>query len=116
MGLLDQALAVDAQLAFSQVDDFAECGTYSARDGTTRTVYGVVQRDPPMPLNSIEGAIAPVALMVLPNSTTHGITSAELILNVDTISIPRHVGKVAETFTIRRIVEQDTGMLTLELR
>lgn len=97
--------------------EFSESLTYTKPAGTTRAISGVVNRQTP---ENYQGVVGPLAEIVVPNSATVGISSAELDLGGDTITLALTIGKPAETFNIHRPNDgqawQDAGMLRLWLR
>jgi hypothetical protein len=112
MGLIDEALKSDADLAFVDTDTFGESITYTPLNGSVRTISAVVDRNPPI----LDANQATLHITVLVrNHATAGITAAEAKVG-GTIRLSRHVGQTAESFASISIEQEDAGMLFLRLR
>lgn len=121
MTLKDQ-LATDAISVFCNTDDFAETVTYyphryyneTAR--AAREIKAVVLRESITVLAEDGDTVAPVWQVHVANNATTGISSEELDIGGDQISLPPREGDTAERRTITRLMEHDPGMLVLECR
>ena len=98
------------------VGDFDEEVTYVPLTGDQRVIRAVVTRNVPEPIAENKKTSSPVLIVEVRNSATLGISSAEIDLGGDKISLPVRVGKTAESRPITQILSQDTGTLRLELR
>jgi len=100
---------------------FGESLTYRPRAGAARTILAVVERDPPERLP--DGGMGKVIVIHVANQATAvaddeygGISLDELDTGGDKVDVPVRVGQTAQTRTIVRLIEQDGGMLALEVR
>lgn len=118
---LHDLIADDAVTVFCNADDFAESVTYyphrfyGATARATRSITAVVMRE------QIDAARAtdhplPVYEVCVANSSTTGISSAELDTGGDILEFPPRDGETAKKFRILRLITQDHGMLVLECR
>lgn len=120
---LRTTIATDAYTVFTSTDDFAEEVTYiphqyfEAATPTNRTINAVVIRED-LTAYGEDGSEAnsPVWQVHVANDSTYGISSTELDLGGDAISLPPRDGQSAETRYITRLLLQDNGMLVLECR
>jgi len=114
MGLLDDIIALDSQLAFADTDAFAESVTYKPRSGTNRTISAQVFRNLE-PMQDMNGAIRYPILIVVANSATTGISATELDSGADKINLPwRQAGDVKD-YPLGQPESQDAGMLTFRI-
>lgn len=99
----------------------AEAVTYVKPDGTTRSIYAIVQRDPPARVAPSGEIVMPKLVVQVANSATYGITSSEVDAHgADKISVPERMGQAAKSFSVY-VPESsgswhNAGFLTLELR
>lgn len=113
---LQATIAADALTVFTSTDDFAEVVTYKPRGGTARSINAVVLREQITVLAEDGDTVAPVWQVHVANDSTYGISSAELNLGGDKITLPPRDGKDAEDRSITQLMIQDVGMLVLECR
>jgi len=121
MTLADQ-IESDATLVFTSTSDFAESVTYHPHqdfgeaEPTDRSINAIVIRDQIATLSEDQASVAPVFRVYVANDSTDGISSSELNLGGDQITLPPRDGKSAERRSITQLLQQDPGMLVLECR
>jgi len=103
----------DADVFFS---DFAEAVIYRPHAGRPRSILAVVDREPPAFLAEANGPQTPGLHVIVRNNATEGISAAELDTGLDTIDVASRVGGEVTTRSIVRLVQQDAGLLRLEVR
>ena len=119
---LAASILTDAYTVFTSTDDFAEVVTYYPRQRfgepapTPRTINAVVIREQIQSIGEEADTVSPVWQVHVANNVTYGITSSELDLGGDQISLPPRDGKTAERRTITQLLIQDGGMLVVECR
>lgn len=115
---LHDIIETDAATVFCNTSDFAEAVAYWSRNaGTGRTINAIVAREQITAFDADGGQTnLPVWQVHVANSSTLGISSAELNLGGDQIAFPPRDGKTAERKTITQLLIQDHGMLVLECR
>jgi hypothetical protein len=119
---LRSQLATDAVSVFCNADDFAESVTYYPHryygdaSRAARTINAVVVRESITVLGEDGDTVLPVWEIHVANSSTSGISSEELDLGGDQISLPPRDGETAARKTIVRLTSHDPGMLVLECR
>jgi len=50
------------------------------------------------------------------NDSTYGISSSEIDLGRDKVSVPVRIGEAAQERKLDKLISQDAGMMVLELR
>lgn len=108
---LRDTISEDATGVFLDVDAFAESVTYTPRGGSTRSILAIVEREDQE--SDDAGAVVPVFFVRVANDSTYGISSDEINLGGDTVTLPPRDGKTSEIRAVVRIIEQDHGMLTV---
>ena len=104
------------QFTASFLTIFGESAVYTKASGATRAITVVVDRQSATSILETPSAMRPDFQAWVANNVTTGITASELETSTDTLTIPKRVGGTNEVFAIGRIVTQDDGMLSLELR
>ena len=99
----------------AMLTDVGETLTYRPRAGGTRSITGIIERDPPETLPQSPRGIAESMTIHVVNSATTGISSGEIDTGGDKIDVPVRFGETAKTRTIIGF-EHDAGMLRLEVR
>jgi hypothetical protein len=113
---LKDTMQADASAVFCNVNDFAEAVTYYKRNGLSRSINAVVQREA-FAINPEDGdTITPVFEVFVANDSTKGIASDEINIGGDMLEFPQRVGQPESRRSIVRITQHDEGMLTLECR
>jgi len=95
---------------------FGESATYKPRTGDTRAITVVIDRHPPEPLPEAPPLVRPAAHVFADNDATTGISTDELDTGGDEISFPPRLDESAADWTIVRLINQDNGMVQLEVR
>ncbi len=112
-------LASDAALFLG---DFGESIVYKPRptqavpSPAPRTITAIVDREPPAFLLEANGLAVPTVHIIVRNSATMGISSDEIDTGGDQVDVALRLGQAATTKRIVRIVQQDAGILRLEVR
>ena len=104
--------------------EFGEEITYRPKDGLNRTILAVVDRDPPAPVEGAgEGVMGKRIVIWVANNESSiaidefgGIAVDELNTGGDEVDLPVRLGKTAETRQLGQLLEQDGGMLSIEVR
>lgn len=111
---LDDLLASDAAAVFLNGDDFAEPVTVSTDGVTERTVYAVVDRNPPA---SVSGnARRPSLRISFANHATRGILATSLNTGRTYVKVGTDRGAAATRIALTgKPASQDAGMITFEL-
>lgn len=104
----------DALTVFCSASDFGETITYYPRVGSSRQIIGVVMRD--STLRDDAGGILNTFEVHVANDGTSGISSTDINLGGDYITLPPRDGKSPTSHTITEILVQDEGMLVLQCR
>jgi hypothetical protein len=123
MSMINDIFAADVAAVHGASGEFAEAVTYTPSsptgDNPTRTIYPIIQRDPPAPMNAAADYITPKMIFTIPNDQTTGISSATMDVGGDTITVAYRPGTTAEPWKIRLPSgpgSMDAAMLTFELR
>ena len=112
MGLDDSHLATAWLPGESETVTYRPAGV-SAND---RSISAVVDRNPVAPVADTPGHLRPNLIVHVLNSATTGISAGELDCGTDILLLAARVGGAAEEMRIARPIEQDAGMLALEVR
>lgn len=114
MGILDLAFEDDGRFAFADTDVFAESLTYKKKDGTTRTIKGVVHRAVP-PVIDVNGVVRYVLLVEVVNDATYGIDITELDTGADKIAVAYRKGGGTRDLILGTPEMHDSGMLSFRI-
>jgi len=90
--------------------------TYLPAGGGSRTIDAIVNRDQPTELGDAPHGHAPLAVIVVRNDATAGISSAEVDTGGDQVRLAVRLGKDPQDRRITKIISQDSGMMQLEVR
>jgi len=113
---LHDMIRSDSVDVFCNPDDFAESVVYYKRNGLSRTINAVVQREA-FEVNPEDGdTVVPLFEVHVANDSTLGISSSELNRGGDQIAFATRIGQPIERRTITRLRMHDEGMLVLECR
>ena len=113
---LHDTIIEDAKKVFANPQDFAESVVYYKRNGRSRKISAVVEREDSLQLPEASDLVTPLFRVRAPNDEAEGIASDELDLGGDQIGLSPRVGEPIERRSIVRLVEHDEGMLVLECR
>lgn len=83
--------------------------------GAGREITACVERQVRAAVQGPGDVLRPHMLVYVANSATIGISAAELNTGRDLLTIPFKVGGTPEAFHIVRVLNQDEGMLVLEV-
>jgi len=117
----DATLQTDAELFLKE---FGEEITYTPSNGSPRAILAIVDRNPPedIPEAPVGGMQKSITIQVANRSTSisdddvGGISSAELDTGGDTVTLAVRIGGTPQVRPIAKLLEQDAGMLQLEVR
>lgn len=84
--------------------------------GDPRTITAVVTRGQPDELEGAGFGHSPLTTLFVANDNTTGISADEIDTGGDMIEYAVRIGESVEDRRITKIVQQDAGMLELELR
>lgn len=119
---LRSAIAGDAATVFLKANDFAETVLYVPHQfvGTAyranRSILAIVERETVDVLSQDGEHAIPQCTIYVANSSTSGISSAEIDVGLDAVELPEREGEIAVRRTIVRMQEHDNGMLILQCR
>ena len=97
-------------------DVFAEDVTYWPRAGGSRAIKAIVSRQTPEQLPGEARAHGMTITVTVENNATSGISSSEVDTGGDKIELARRIGETPIKRAINKILNQDAGMMELELR
>lgn len=89
---------------------------YLPSGGGSRDIKGIVNRYQPEGLGSMPHGNAPLMTVMVVNSSVTGISSPELNKAADKIELAIRIGEAVQQRRIVDIINQDGGMLELEVR
>lgn len=114
MSLIDDALALDAQLAFADADGVpgSESVSYTPFGGSARTVVVNVMRNMPHKVNG-ELRVLPIVVFIAKHATAG---AASINRGGDTFGIADTPGGTAKTRVVNQIISVDGGGFLLELK
>lgn len=119
---LRQMIIDDAATVFCNPSEFAEAVVYhphrfyGAEERSPRTINAVVMREAIAVISEDGDTVAPMWEVHVANDSTLGISSDELDLGGDKISLVPRVGKTPELRSITKLLGHEEGMLILECR
>ena len=85
-------------------------------DLTERQITALVNRQPVDDLGDMPKGTAPRLTINVRNDATYGISSSEIDLGRDKVSVPVRIGEAAQERKLSKILSQDAGMMVVELR
>lgn len=109
MSLFD---GIDEAAAVALMETFGETVTYYPQGGGSREIQAAVERGV---VSEIAGGRTPMAMMLITNDATLGITSAELDRGGDRIGYPVNIGEDPKIRKVKEMPSQTTGMIILEV-
>jgi len=95
---------------------FAESITYIPRGGDQRQITGIIDREGAAGLPGAPAGNAPLCMITVANDSSSGISSSEIDKGGDKIKYSLRKGETAQERKIVKIISQDAGMMTLEVR
>jgi len=117
-------MTTDATTVFMVDGDFKESVSityhphryYGATLRADRTIDAVIERQRISVLSGDGDTVAPIWILHVANDSTLGISSDELDLGGDAVTISPRDGDTAERRSITELLSQDHAMLELEVR
>lgn len=114
---LKDDIADDTRKAIISTSGVAETLVYRpAGGGAPRSITGTVRRQPPEPIDGVPQSTTRMVHVLVPNSSTYGISSAELNTGGDRIDVAVLYGETAETLQIKKLLGHNCGSCLLEVR
>jgi len=108
------------QLLIDMTNDFlAEFGepiSYLPAGGGEREITAIVDREPPAELEGMPGSHSPRLVISVANNSTDGISSSEINISKDKVELSVRINETAQERLITKIISQDAGMMSLEVR
>ncbi len=98
------------------LDEFGEPVTYMPSGAGVREIVAIVDREAPAELEGMPGAHATRTLVHVANDSTLGISSSEVNVSQDKIQLSVRIDETDKQKLIVKIIEQDAGMMLLEVR
>lgn len=96
------------------LDTFGESITYYPGAGGSRSIVGIINRDPPELIDGSGNSIKPKATIQVTNSATLGISSRELDTGRDEISFMLKVGdSIATRLSVSALLSSGGGVTVL---
>ena len=85
-------------------------------DFTEREITALVTRQPVEGLGDMPAGTSPRLTINVRNSATSGISSSEIDLGRDKVSVAVRIGETAQERKLAKLISQDAGMMVLEVR
>jgi hypothetical protein len=101
LGGLPTVLAVDGMLQAGSVAD------------QERIISALVNRSPPEPVDGAPAGHGPRLTLAAANSAVTGISSSEVDISKDTVTLAVRIGETPQARRITNIISQDAGMMQL---
>ncbi len=95
--------------------NFGEPVTYHPKSGSTRDIIAIVDRLPPGGVEGIPRSNTFKFFILVKNDSDGGISSSEINIGGDKISLPKRIGQTAAQRKINVAQWQDYGMMYLEV-
>jgi len=88
--------------------------TYRPRTGASRSVKAIVDYPGPGAIGGLAGGSRPILDIYIENSSTSGISSAEVDTGGDKLDVPLRFGLTAARVRVTKIVAQDKAILHIQ--
>lgn len=99
------------------LEQFGESITYCPHRGAVRSIDAIVDREPAAVLDAAGNAVLPTLTVRVYNSTTSGISSAEINVGRDELMLPLKVNDSGtHRFSVMTLVSQDAGVTHLAVK
>ena len=85
-------------------------------EGENREILAIVDREPAAALDGVPAGTGPKLTITVANDATAGISTDEFDGGTDKVSLEVRLGEGISTRRLTKIVQQDTGMVTYEVR
>ena len=114
---LRDSIKADAFSVFLQTDEFAECVVYKFRNGGSRSIKAIIDREPPAIYDAAGNAVLPAFMVTIHNNATTGVCESEIDTGGDQVELKKEFGDtIPEDVSVMVVSEKDMGMLTLALK
>lgn len=107
----DELVATTAEF----LTTFAETVTYYPIGGGSREISVIVERDEPAKLEGAPHGVSHKAVIQVANDATTGISSDEVNTKKDQVELAVRIGQAVQKRLISKILDQDAGMMRLEI-
>ena len=111
---LKTQMAADAAV-FLNDDEFGEAIVYRKATGAERSIVALVERSPNR-LTDEGRQQRPYFEVTVADDSAAGIGLDELETSTDVLEIPKRLGGAAEDMRVARVLRQDDGLYTMEVR
>jgi len=88
--------------------------TYRPRSGASRSIKAIIEYPGPGAIDGLSGGSRPVMDIYVENSSTTGISSAEVDTGGDKLDVPLRFGLTNTRVRVTRIVAQDKAILHIQ--
>jgi len=95
---------------------FAENIKYIPQGGGARNIQAIVDRESPGPIGDAAYGNSPTLKITVINSDTTGISTSEINCGGDKAELAVRYGETPQQRLIKKILSQDAGMMTIEVR
>lgn len=117
MGLFNDSIADHSQFLIDADALGAEALTYLKVSGASRSIQGVVERNPDQKQKTPSPASkGPHLVVLVRNNATSGIASTEVDVGSDRITVARRYGETAVNLSVVEVIDHDAAYLRLLLR
>lgn len=103
---------IDQDAAVVIIATMGETVTFYPKGGGSREIQAAIDRGV---ISEIAGGRTPMAMMLITNDATLGITSAELDRGGDRIGYPVNIGEDPKIRPVKEMPSQTVGMIILEV-
>ena len=101
--------------ADTELAAFGEPVTYYPKGGSSRDITAIVDRNPVAGINGVPHGNTAKLIVLVKNDSDDGISSSEVEIGGDKISLSVRIGKTATQKRITAIQSHDVGMMYLEV-
>lgn len=98
------------------LSEFGEDIKYLPNGGGEREIRAVVDRELPAEIPGAGQGQSSVIIIIVANSATTGISASEIDTGGDKVELAMRMGETVKQRRITKMIQQDAGMLTLEVR
>jgi len=95
---------------------FGETVYYLPNGGGSREILGIIDYEGVSALSGTPFGTGPAINVTVKNDDTDGISTSEIDIGKDLITISTRIGKATENRRLVSIISEDAGMVTLEVR
>lgn len=115
----DQGSDIDTEInegIDESLEAFGEQVTYKAGGTGSRAILATIDRFPPRRQSNSGQWYTPIAIIVVKNSATEGISTTELNTGLDKISMPVRIGQAHRDCLVDHKISEDGGSIELEVK